>query len=312
MSVSMHTRLDGRAIAMLLICCVIWGVQQALVKATLPYAAPIFQASLRFIGGAILLWLWCRARHVPLFNADGSLWPGLLAGVLFTSEFVALYLGLMHTTAGRLTVFLYTAPFWIALLLPLWVPAERLRGSQWAGLACAFVAVAFALREGFLHGAAGLTWRGDLLGLIGGLFWGLTTVVLRATRLTQSSPEKVLFYQVATAAVALPLLSLALGETWTWRWGAFAATSVTLQAVVGAFASYLAWQWLLMRYPATRLAAFIFLAPLFTLITGALWLREPLSGGLVLAMALVAAGIVLVNRRTAVAEEVVIDEVGAA
>ncbi|MDR2991542.1 MAG: DMT family transporter [Burkholderiaceae bacterium] len=302
MTTPIHTRLDGRAVAVLLACCLIWGVQQTLVKATLPYLPPIFQASLRFVGGAALLWLWCRARRVPLFAADGSLWPGLLAGLLFTAEFVALYLGMMHTTSGRLTVFLYTAPFWIALVLPLWVPAERLRGGQWAGLACAFAAVAFALREGFLHGGAGLTWRGDLLGLVGGTMWGLTTVVLRASRLTRASPEKVLFYQVATAAVLLPVLSLALGEAWTWRWGAFATTSMVLQMSIGAFASYLAWQWLLMRYPATRLAAFIFLAPLFTLVTGALWLREPLSHGLVLAMALVAVGIVLVNRRTAVEE----------
>jgi len=300
-------RLDGRAVAVLLFCCLVWGIQQTLVKATLPYIAPIFLASLRFAGGTIFLWLWCRARRIPLFNADGSLWSGLLAGLLFTAEFVTLYLGMLHTTSGRLTVFLYTAPFWIALLLPLWVPAERLHGVQWTGLACAFAAVVFALREGFVHGGAGLTWRGDLLGLAGGLFWGLTTVVLRASRLTHASPEKVLFYQMAVAAVLLPLLSLMLGETWTWRWGGFAATSVVLQMTIGAFVSYLAWQWLLMHYPATRLASFIFLAPLFTLVAGALWLHEPLSHGLVLAMALVALGIVLVNRRTAV-QEVIVDD----
>jgi drug/metabolite transporter (DMT)-like permease len=308
MSAPMHTRLDGRAAAVLLVCCLIWGVQQTFIKATLPYVPPVAQAALRFIGGAVLLWLWCRARRVPLFSADGSLWPGLLAGLLFTGEFVVLYLGMMDTTSGRLTVFLYTSPFWIALLLPLWVPAERLRGSQWAGLVCAFAAVVFALREGFAHGGAGLTWRGDLLGLAGGLLWGLTTVVLRTTRLTRMSPEKALFYQVAVAAVLLPLLSLALGETWAWRWSALVTASVVLQATVSAFASYLAWQWLLMHYPATRLASFIFLTPLFALITGALWLREPLSYGLVLAMALVAVGIVLVNRRPAAVQEINVDD----
>jgi drug/metabolite transporter (DMT)-like permease len=292
-----HTRLDGRAVAVLLLCCLIWGVQQTLIKATLPHIPPFLQASLRFGGGAILLWLWCRARRVPLFSADGSLWPGLLTGLLFSAEFVAVYLGLTHTTSGRLTVLVYTAPCWIALLLPLWLPTERLSGSQWLGLACAFAAVAFALREGFAHGGAGLTWLGDLLGLTAGLMWGLTTVVLRASRLTRVSPEKLVLYQVGVAAVLMPLLSLALGEAWSWRWSGFAATSIALQVVVGAFFSYLAWQWLLKHYPATRLASFIFLAPLFTLAAGGLWLREPLSPGLALAMALVALGIVLVNRR---------------
>jgi len=103
--------LDGRAIAILLVCCLFWGVQQVMVKATLPELAPVFQAALRFVGATALLWLWCRWRGVPLFQRDGTLGAGLLAGALFAGEFAAMYLGLQYTTASRLTVFLYTSPF---------------------------------------------------------------------------------------------------------------------------------------------------------------------------------------------------------
>lgn len=288
--------LDGRAAAILLACCLFWGVQQVIVKATLPELAPVFQAALRFVGATALLLLWCRWRRVPLWTRDGSLAPGLLAGALFAAEFAAMYLGLQHTTASRLTVFLYTSPFWVAVLVPLFAPAERLRPQQWLGLACAFAAVVFALREGFA-GAGGLTWRGDLLGLAAGALWGLTTVTIRATRLATLSPEKTLFYQVAVSAVALPLLSLALGERWNWHWSPFATGSLALQTVVGAFASYLVWMWLLVHYPATRISAFVFLTPLFALLAGALWLGEPVTPTLLAALALVALGIVLVNRR---------------
>lgn len=106
-----------------------------------------------------------------------------------------------------------------------------------------------------------------------------------------------LFYQVIVAAVGLPLLSLALGEPWNWHWSGFAATSLALQTLIGAFASYLVWMWLLAHYPATRISAFVFLTPLFALAAGAIWLREPVSGSLIAALALVALGIVLVNRR---------------
>ncbi|HMT15599.1 MAG TPA: DMT family transporter, partial [Ottowia sp.] len=273
-------QLDGRAIGILLACCLFWGVQQVMVKATLPELAPVFQAALRFAGATALLWLWCAWRGVPLFQRDGTLGAGLLAGVLFAAEFAAMYLGLQHTTASRLTVFLYTSPFWVALVLPWLVPAERLRRVQWLGLACAFAAVVFALREGFSHGGAGLTWRGDLLALAAGALWGLTTVSIRATRLVQVSPEKMLFYQVAVSTAVLPLLSLALGEPWNWHWSAFAATSLALQTVVGAFASYLAWMWLLAHYPATRVSAFSFLTPIFALMAGALWLHEPITATL--------------------------------
>jgi drug/metabolite transporter (DMT)-like permease len=95
----------------------------------------------------------------------------------------------------------------------------------------------------------------------------------------------------AAAAVA------GLGETWAWHWSAFATGSLLLQTLVGAFASYLAWMWLLVHYPATKVSAFVFLTPIFALVFGALWLREPITPSLVLALALVAAGIVLVNRR---------------
>ena len=72
-----------------------------------------------------------------------------------------------------------------------------------------------------------------------------------------------------------------------------------VQALVGAFVSYLAWMWMLAHYPATKISVFVFLTPVFALLFGALWLGEPVTPGLVAALVLVAAGIVLVNRRPA-------------
>ena len=285
--------LDALAVSLLLVCCMFWGLQQVLVKAIVHEVAPLMQASLRCIGACVLLWLWCRWRGIALFERDGSLWAGLLAGALFSAEFACIYLGLQHTTASRLTVFLYTSPFWVAALVPLFVKSERLRPLQWLGLACAFVAVAFAMREG-LGGGGG---RGDLLGLAAGALWGLTTVAIRATGLTRISAEKLLFYQIATTALTLPWLSLALGETWSFDWSPLAWGSMLAQTVVGAFASYLAWMWMLGRYPATKISVFVFLTPLFALLFGTLLLREPVTSTLLLALALVAVGIVLVNRK---------------
>jgi drug/metabolite transporter (DMT)-like permease len=288
-------QLDALAVALLLGCCLLWGFQQVLVKATLPELAPVFQAALRFAGATVLLWLWCRARGVRLAQRDGTLAPGLLAGALFATEFALIYLGLQFTTASRLTVFLYTSPFWVAAFVPLWVRSERLRPLQWLGLACAFVAVVFALRDGFSSDLRQL-WRGDLMALAAGMFWGLTTVVIRSSALMRVPAEKLLFYQVAVSAALLPLLSLALSERWQWQFSNFALASLLFQTVVCAFASYLAWMWMLGRYPATRISAFVFLTPVFALLFGALWLGEPVSASLIAALALVAVGIVLVNR----------------
>ena len=291
--------LDTLAISLLLACCIFWGFQQILIKTTVAEVPPLWQASLRFIGATVLLGLWCVTRGVKVFERDGTLQGGLLAGVLFAGEFACLYLGLRDTTASRLTVFLYTSPFVVALFLPRLVPSERIRPMQWAGLLIAFCAVAVAFSEGFGSAASARQLRGDALALAAGVLWGLTTLVIRASTLATVSAEKTLFYQVAVTAAVAPLLSLALGETQSLNYSAYAWWSVAAQTAIGAFASYLTWMWLLRHYPATRVSSFTFLTPVCALVFGVALLNEPLTARLVTALCGVAVGIVLVNRRPA-------------
>lgn len=289
--------LDSLAVSILLASCIFWGFQQILIKTTVVEVPPLWQASLRFIGATVLLWIWCVARGVKLFARDGTLRAGLLAGLLFAGEFSCIYLGLRDTTASRLTVFLYTSPFVVALLLPRFVAAERLRPIQWTGLVIAFAAVAVAFSEGFTGPSTARQLRGDALALAAGVLWGLTTLVIRASAMAKVSAEKTLFYQVAVTSLAAPLISLALGESWSLAYSTYAWGSIALQTVIGAFASYLAWMWMLRHYPATQMSSFTFLTPVFALVFGVVLLKEPLTLQLVLALCGVAAGIVLVNRR---------------
>jgi drug/metabolite transporter (DMT)-like permease len=289
--------LDALATTLLLACCLFWGFQQILIKTTVAEVPPLWQASLRFAGATALLWVWCAWRRVPLFGRDGTLPAGLLAGALFAGEFSCIYLGLRDTTASRLTVFLYTSPFVVALLLPRLVPAERLRPIQWIGLVIAFSAVALAFSEGFTGKFTARQLRGDALALAAGVLWGLTTLVIRASKMATASAEKTLFYQVAVTALIAPLLSAGTGETWSLQYSAYAWLSLGLQTAIGAFASYLAWMWMLRHYPVTQMSSFTFLAPVFALVFGVVLLDEPLTAQLVIALCGVAAGIVLVNRK---------------
>lgn len=291
--------LDTLAVTLLIACCAFWGFQQILIKATVGEVPPLWQAAIRFVGATALLWAWCAWRGIRLFERDGTLLAGLLAGGLFAAEFTCIYLGLRDTAASRLTVFLYTSPFVVALLLPRLVPSEQLRPAQWVGLAIAFTAVAVAFSEGFTGQSTPRQLRGDALALAAGVLWGLTTLVIRGSKMATASAEKTLFYQVAVTALVAPLLSLGLGETWSLHYSAQAWGSLALQTVIGAFASYLAWMWMLRHYPATQLSSFTFLAPLFALVFGVLLLDERLTAQLVLALAAVAVGIVLVNRKKA-------------
>ncbi len=288
--------LDTLAVTLLVFCCAFWGLQQILIKTTVGEVPPLWQASIRMAGAVVLLWAWCAARGVKLFERDGTLPGGLLAGALFAGEFTCIYIGLQHTSASRLTVFLYTSPFVVALLLPRWVPKERLHGVQWFGLALAFGGVVVAFSESLGHSSRDML-LGDALALLAGLLWGLTTLAIRTTRLATASAEKTLFYQIAVTAALSPFLSLLLGETWSFSYSGYAWFSVALQTVIGAFASYLAWMWMLRHYPATRISSFTFLTPLFALVFGVALLKEPLTLQLMLALAGVGLGILLVNQR---------------
>lgn len=291
---------DSFAILLMIGLCAIWGLQQVAIKSTNSALPPVFQAGLRSAIAAVLVWAWARARGTPLFRDDGTLGAGLLAGVLFAAEFVCIFLGLTLTSASRMAVFLYTAPCFTALGLHWFVDGERMRRIQWLGIFVAFAGIALAFADGFVHGpaarASALTGVvGDTLGVLAGIAWAATTVVVRATRLAQSSASKTLFYQLTVSAVVLLVLALGLGEVRVDAVTPLALVSLGYQAVVVAFVSYLVWFWLLTRYIASRLSVFSFLTPLFGVTFGVLLLGESFSVRFLLAAMLVPTGIALVN-----------------
>ena len=288
--------LDGLAIGSLLGLSLFWGFQQSLVRWTIPFVPPVFQVSIRFALACVCILLWCRHKGIALFERDGSGRAGLLAGLLFALEFGTLYPALKLAPAAQVTVFLYTSPLWVALVVPWVIQSERLNLRQWAGLILAFAALANALWKDVV-GSGDLLGQGlgNALALMAGLSWGLTTVVIRTMGLVRISPEKILFYQVGTSALVLPFVSLALGETWVWPSGTLVWGSLLMQSLGGAFLSYLIWMWMLTRYPATLLSAFVFLTPVFAALLGVGLFGETLGFAHGLALVGVTLGIVLVN-----------------
>ncbi len=290
-----RTHLDSAAMALMVVLCAAWGLQQVAIKAANAGISPVWQASLRSIGATVLVWAWASHKGIRLFERDGTLGAGLLSAALFAGEFAFIYWGLDFTAASRGVVFLYTAPFMIALGAHWFLPGERLRPLQWLGLAFAFAGILVAFGE-----SLGLPTRSQLVGdgmlFLAAVLWAATTLIIKGSVLAKVSPAKTLFYQLAGSALVLPFVSLALGEPGIVALTPLVLASVAYQTVLVAFASYLAWFWLIANYPAGRLAAFSFLTPLFGVLAGALLLSERISPALSVALALVVLGIWLVNR----------------
>ncbi len=287
---------DGRAFSLMVLLTALWGFQQVAIKLTAPDVSLVMQAALRTILAAALLLAWARWRGIALFSRDGTLAAGIGAGLLFGGEFVFIYAGLEHTAASRMVVFIYLAPIVTALGVHWWVPGEHLVRAQWVGVAFAFAGVALAFGDGFLA-AQGATLLGDVCGVVAAVLWGATTVLIRTTSLSRASAAKTLFYQLAVAVPVLLGASFLLGEAGVVALTPFALASLAYQGAIVAFASYLAWFWLLTRYLAGRLAVFSFMTPLFGVLAGVAVLGEPLTPTFAAASLLVGGGIVLVNRR---------------
>lgn len=286
--------LDTTAFSLMTLLCFLWGVQQVVVKLTAPYVSLVMQGGIRSFLAVVLLVIWARTRGTPLFNRDGTFWPGLLAGVLFGVEFIFIYAGLGHTAASRMVVFLYLTPPLTALGLALLVPGERLALRQWMGVLVSFSGIVLAFSEGFFAERES-TWFGDLLGVCAALCWAATTVTVRASALARATATKTLFYQLAIASALMLLASWLLGEPGVIGVTPFVVGSIIYQGVIVAFASFLVWFWMLTRYLAGRLAVLSFLTPLFGVLAGVVILQEPLTPLFAVAAALVGAGIVLVN-----------------
>lgn len=281
--------------AILVVICASWGLQQVAIKVASQGVSPILQAGMRSVGATILLWIWMVVHRQPILEKDGTLWWGMAAGLLFTAEFILIYWGLEFTIASRAVIFINISPFVVALGAQLFIPGERLRMIQVLGLCCAFSGIVVAFSES----ASYATYRiliGDGMLAAAAVFWGATTVLIKAGPLARIRPGKTLLYQLAVSAVVLPLVALVKGEPGIVRMTTVIAASLAYQTVWVAFITFLAWFWLVRNYPASRLVSFNFLTPIFGVIAGAVILNEPISSRLLLTLVLVGTGIYLVNR----------------
>lgn len=287
--------LDALAAALAVVLCLSWGFNQVAVKLALPEIPPLIQAAFRSTFGALIVVAWARARGVKLMDFDGTLVPGIVAGVLFGLEFLLIYRGLVWTSASRASLFLYTAPFFVVIGARWLLPGDPFDRWQWAGLLLSFAGMVAAFGVPTPGGNPQML-IGDLMVLFAGAAWAATTLVIKATRLVRASYEKILLYQLIVSAPMLALCARLFGERVVEPPSAVALGSLVYQTVWVVAVTFLAWFALIQRYSGSRLSVFTFLTPLFGIAAGHVVLGDPLTPAFALAALLVVAGLVLVNR----------------
>ena len=283
--------LDRHAVMLMAMLCGSWGFNQVAAKLALVDFGPITQAGLRSVLGSVVVGAYAWRFKPEIWRRDGTFAAGLAVGLAFALEFVLLFVAVKLTTAASAIVFLYTAPFFVALGAVVFLPHERLRPNQWLGMALAFSGVAV----GLYRPAAGSSLLGDLLAIGGAAAWGATTILIKTTSLRSADPTKTLLYQIVISALICPLVAYAAGERWPTHVSFLAAASLAYQSIWVVGVTYLVWFWLLRVYRAAELSAFTFVTPVLGVLAGWLVLGERVTLAFVAALALVATGIALVH-----------------
>ncbi|MCH7388850.1 DMT family transporter [Acinetobacter modestus] len=289
--------LDATASGLMIVLCMIWGLQQVILKMAAPDISPLMQIALRSgLAALLLLPLLYLDKTTQLLNRQ-NLKAGVLVALLFSLEFFLLAQALQLTSASHAVVLLYTAPIFVALGLHWKFPSERLSTLQWVGIAIAFlgILVTFLRVESGSHSALQqqMLW-GDLLALAASIAWAATTITVRLSSLAQAAVTQTLFYQLAGSFVLLFGLAVILGQE-TIHFTPLVLGSLAFHTLVVSFASFLAWFWLLRNYLASRLGVFSFLTPLFGMAFGVWLLGEKIELNFLIGAVLVLLGIVIVS-----------------
>lgn len=288
-------RLDGTGIAALLGVTALLAANQVIVKITTAGLQPVFFAGARSALAVLFVWGWMVWKGRAPRYSPGTLGPGLLIGAVFAVEFLCLFMALDLTTVSRAAIIFYSMPVWLGLAAHFGLPGERLTKVRALGLLLAFCGTAWAILDRGSSGGQG-SLAGDLYALVGAFGWAGTAFIARRPRMAAVGPEMQLLWMVAVSAPMLLIVAPAFGpflravEPMHWVWLVFQAGVV----VAGGFIS---WLWLLSRYPAATVASFSFLTPIFSLTLGWLLMGEHLGWSILGAGGLVAAGIILINRR---------------
>jgi len=266
---------------------------QVVIKVTAGGFSPVFAAGIRSAGAVLVLLLWMYLRGVSFRMPRAALPWALASGLLFAFEFMCLYNALDLTTVSRSSVIFYSMPLWLALASTVLLPDERLTRRKAAGLALAFSGVVVALAE---RGGGQVSWAGDLLALCSALSWAGIALLVRVTPLADVPPEQQLLSQVAVSAPVLLVLAPLFGPLLR-EIELIHIAGMAFQIIAVASLGFLAWFWLMKRYPANSVASFSFISPVASVLMGWLLLDEKIAPSIWIALLLVAAGITLINRR---------------
>ena len=290
-----------RAGALALLMAVLWGGNTVAIKAGLVGLPPAAMAALRFIIGALTVWVGALFVGIPV-RVPRVVWKGLAGlGVLFTVQIWLLNAGTQYTTAGRSGVLINVYPFFLTLFSHFFIPGDRLTVAKSIGLVFSFSGVFLLFAESVSLADTDYV-LGDLMVATSGMLLGLRQVVIK--RLVQGlHPFQVLFWQAVLSLPIFAVWSLLFERDAHYEMSAAVVGGVLYQGLVVAGLCFILLVFLIRHHSASRLGVFSFATPIVGVLLSAWLLGEEISPVLWMSVVLVALGIIIANRVEQAREE---------
>jgi len=284
-------KIDSIGALALIVFSGMMGLNQVMIKIVNDGLQPVFQAGLRSILAFFIVYAYASYCKNKINITDGSLIPGVIAGIFFGFEFILLFLALDYTTVGRASIMFYCMPVWVTIAAHFLIPNERISIIRVIGLSSAFLGMYWALSDSSNNTDALI---GDIMCIIGSVLWAGIVLLARLSNLKKSSPEMQLIYQLAVSTFILIPAAFLFGP-FIRELEVFHLFLFFIQVVGVVSFGFVLWFWVLSIYPASDMASFSFLAPVFGVIFGWLILDEKISIAVVGSLLLVSLGIMLMN-----------------
>lgn len=278
-----------------ILLCIIFGANAVAIKVCLTGIGTFTAAGLRFAiaATAIALWAWLTKRPFRIAKPDRT--PLLILCALFTVQLSLFYLGLSKTLASRGSLVVNAVPFFVLIFAHLFIPGDRITLRKVLGMGLGFGGVSLVLIGGQKMGSG--LYTGDWIVLLAAAIWGANAVYTKAM-IHRFRPFQLVLYPMVCAA---PIHFL---QGWLWdnamihHLNASIVLALAYQSLITAAFGFVVWSSLLRRYGASTLHSFVFIMPISGVTASSIILDEPITTLLIAAVALVAAGIAIVNIKT--------------
>jgi len=272
--------------------CVIFGSNAVAIKFSFSGIGVFTTAAIRFSIAAIAIYIWAKATGHSLMLKKGQLGQLLILGALFAVQLSMFYFGLSKSNASRGTLIVNLLPFWILFLAHFFIPGDRITRRKLFGILLGFSGVAFMFAE--KQGVTADFRTGDLIILSATIIWSCSVIYLKRI-ISAFSAFQISLYSMVFAVPVFLLEALLWDAPMISKLDFKIIGAVLYQSLVTATFGFVTWNMLLQKYGAVALHSFIFIMPIAGVALGGLLLGEPITSKLLIALALIVAGILVVH-----------------